>query len=209
MKIAIVDYGAGNLGSVLNVLHLLGETPEVVRRPEEILAADRVILPGVGAAGEAMNRLRAQSLDAALNEAVLEKGHPMLGICLGMQLLAERLFEFGDHTGLGWIPGEVVNIRDCVDEVALPVPHMGWNRVEAAPAGQALLKEVGSAREFYFAHSFTLRTSDESVVAARTNYGTDLVAAVRKDTVFATQFHPEKSQVGGERLIAAFLDWAP
>jgi imidazole glycerol-phosphate synthase subunit HisH len=208
MKLAVVDYGAGNIGSVLNVLRFLGEDPKLARQPEEILAADRIILPGVGAAGEAMDRLRAQNLDAALTEAVIKNGRPMLGICLGMQLLAERLHEFGESRGLGWIKGEVINIKDCVHDPALPVPHMGWNQVKVRDPGQDLFG-LSSSREFYFAHSFTLRTEDKSVVAASVAYGSDLVAAVCKDTCFATQFHPEKSQVGGERLLTAFLEWNP
>lgn len=209
MKIGIVDYGAGNVRSVMNAFTLLGEDPIVVHRPEEIGQADRLVLPGVGAAGEAMARLRQSGLDQALDETVRRKGRPLLGICLGMQLLADRLLEFGEHKGLGWIDGEVVDIRACTDAPDLRVPHMGWNQVAPAPAGRDIFDAIMGSHEFYFAHSFTLRTDDADVVAARTSYGTDLVAAVCKDTVFATQFHPEKSQVSGERLLSAFLEWNP
>ena len=209
MKIGVVDYGAGNLRSVLNMFAFLGEDAIVLREPDDVLAADRLVLPGVGAAGEAMERLRARHLDEALDEAVCRKARPLLGICLGMQLIADRLFEFGERRGLGWIKGDVVDIRTCTDNPNLRVPHMGWNRIDVTPIGRDLLAGVGNAREFYFAHSFTLRTRDDDVVAARTSYGVDLVTAVRKDTVFATQFHPEKSQVSGEKLLTAFLEWNP
>ena len=209
MRVGVVDYGAGNLGSVLNALALLGEEPVVLREGEEVLRVDRIILPGVGAAGEAMTRLRERGLDVALDEAVWGMGKPMLGICLGMQLLAERLLEFGEHRGLGWIAGEVVDIRSCDGASQLRVPHMGWNAIEVTPVGASVFDQARGAREFYFAHSFTLRTTDQSVVAAYTSYGIDLVSAIRKDTVFATQFHPEKSQVSGERLLAAFMQWNP
>jgi glutamine amidotransferase len=209
MKVGVVDFGAGNLRSVLNMFSLLGEDAIVVREPDELATADRLVLPGVGAAGEAMQRLRARHLDEALEEAVRRRGRPLLGICLGMQLIAERLFEFGEHRGLGWVAGDVVNIRACVTDAALRVPHMGWNRIDVLPAGESLLSGLGTARDFYFAHSFTLRTHDDNVIAARTNYGADLVTAVRKDTIFATQFHPEKSQRSGEKVLAAFLEWNP
>ena len=208
MTIAVVDYGAGNLTSVLKMLERLGEEPQIARTPEAILPADRIVLPGVGAAGEAVEKLRGRGLDAALDETVRKKGRPFLGICLGMQLLAERLYEFGEHRGLGWVEGEVRHINEVVDGHDVSVPHMGWNRVDPTPSGMEFFKR-GSPQEFYFAHSYTLRPSDSAVVAAYTGYGVDLVSAVRFDSVFATQFHPEKSQVEGEKLLAAFLDWRP
>jgi glutamine amidotransferase len=209
MTIAIVDYGAGNLRSVMNVLHYLGESPVLARTPEAIAAADRIILPGVGAAGEAMGKLRERGLDQALDETVRRGGRPLFGICLGMQLLADRLWEYGEHRGLGWVRGDVIHVRDQVRDPDLRTPHMGWNRVEPLPVAQDLFAGINGEREFYFAHSYTLRPWDEAVVAARTTYGAQLVTAVRFETVFATQFHPEKSQVNGEKLIAAFLEWAP
>ncbi len=209
MTVGVVDYGAGNLRSVLNMFAYLGEDATILREPEDVLGADRLVLPGVGAAGEAMDRLRTRHLDEALDEAVLEKGRPLLGICLGMQLISERLFEFGERRGLGWIDGDVINIRHCTNDPHLRVPHMGWNQIEIMPTGEEFLSGIGNSQQYYFAHSFTLRPSDDNVVAARTSYGADLVAAVRKDTIFATQFHPEKSQVAGERMISAFLEWNP
>ncbi len=209
MSVAVVDFGAGNLQSVVNALAFLGAAPSVARTPEAVLAADRLVLPGVGGAGEAMQRLRAAGLDEALDEAVRRRGRPLLGICLGMQLLAARLKEFGDHRGLGWLDGEVVDIRERVADPGLRVPHMGWNGVAPRDGGAGLFATVRGAREFYFAHSFTLALRDGAAVAACVTYGAELVAAIRKDTVFAVQFHPEKSQDNGERLLAAFLEWKP
>lgn len=209
MRIGIVDYGAGNLQSVRGALVALGAEPTMVTTADEVLASDRLILPGVGAAGVAMQRLRDRGLDEALHDAVHGKGRPMLGICLGLQLLAERLHEFGDHAGLGWIPGEVVSLS-CLTRPEYRVPHVGWNQVELQDgAPSSLLAAVPGQREFYFCHSYALIPSEPGVVAATTDYGVPLVAAVQIGTVFATQFHPEKSQINGERLLKAFLDWKP
>lgn len=209
MTIAVVDYGAGNLSSVLKILRLFGETAEVAGTPEAIIMADRIILPGVGAAGPAMQRIRERELDKALSEAVHKNGRPMLCICLGMQLLATKLHEFGEHDGLGWIDGEVRHIADLQLDDSLRIPHMGWNQVEPTGQGSQSFGSSVLRREYYFAHSYTLRTNDATVIAAHSHYGTDLVAAVQFDNVIATQFHPEKSQVSGENLVLAFLDWAP
>lgn len=208
MTIGIVDYGAGNLLSVSKAVATLVDAPKLVATPEAVLAADRLILPGVGAAGEALAKLRQTGLDAALTEAVRERGRPLLGICLGMQLLAETLEEFGTHQGLGWIAGSVVSLRDLVP-ANLPVPQMGWNLIDRREAAGEFFAKPDLQRSFYFAHSFTLRTPREDLVVGWVNYGVPLVAAVKFDTVFAVQCHPEKSQINGERLLEAFLDWSP
>lgn len=209
-SVAIIDYGAGNLDSVRKAFTHLGADASVVRTPEDVLAADRLVLPGVGAAGEAVRRLREDGLDEALTEAVRGRGRPFMGICLGMQLLAERLTEFGDHRGLGWIAAEAVSLSDLAP-TGVRIPHMGWNRVAVTERAEALFWQVRGGREFYFAHSFGLRLAEGSgPLAATSEYGgVPLVAAVLEDNVFATQFHPEKSQVNGERLLGAFLDWEP
>ena len=209
-SIAIIDYGAGNLDSVRKALVRVGSETAIARTPEDVLAADRLVLPGVGAAGEAIQRLRRSGLDEALTEAVRVRGRPFMGICLGMQLLAERLHEFGDHAGLGWIAGEAVPLSSLI-AAPVRIPHMGWNRVEVADEAEDLFLEVRGRREFYFAHSFSLRLADgEDAMAATTEYGgVPLTAAILDGTVFATQFHPEKSQVNGERLLGAFVDWKP
>jgi len=208
MQVAIVDYGAGNIESVRNALFTAGAQPVVIREPEAVLAADRLVLPGVGAAGPAARRLIETGLNEALVEAVRRRARPMLGICLGMELLAEQLLEFGKHRGLAWLPGEVVHLRD-VGVTAARVPHMGWNTIEPVGPATRFFQAPERMRTFYFCHSYTLVTSAVAAVAARTSYEASLVAAVFDGTVLATQFHPEKSQQNGQKLIRAFLDWAP
>lgn len=208
MRVAIVDYGASNLTSVKRMVEYAGGDAFVAREPQQLFEAERIILPGVGAAGEAMAALLNRGLAEGLTKAVLEQGRPFLGICLGMQLLADRLSEFGHHDGLGWIPGEVVPLRSIVDEKT-PVPHIGWNRISVENHGQDLFRGISGGGEFYFAHSFVFRAANSDVVAATTSCGASITAAIMKANVFATQFHPEKSQVNGEKLIAAFLQWVP
>jgi glutamine amidotransferase len=207
MKVAIVDYGAGNIESVRNALFAAGADPVVARDAETVRAADRLVLPGVGAAGAAAERLSASGLAEALQEQVRSRGRPMLGICLGMELLAERLLEFGEHRGLGWLSGEVIHLRDAGVAQAR-VPHMGWNLVEPTREAARFFQGPERMRTFYFCHSYTLITG-ASAVAARATYEKPLVAAVLDGTVFATQFHPEKSQVNGQKLIQSFLEWMP
>ena len=206
--VGIVDYGAGNIASVEKAIDYAGGDPIRVSSPEAILTCDRLVLPGVGAAGEAINNLRKDGLDEALTEAVRQKGTPFLGICVGMQLLADRLFEFGEHKGLGWVDGDVVALGE-LGVSDLPVPQMGWNDVAFRPNAEEFARRIGRRKEFYFAHSFSMRVREEEKIAATVHYGQDLVAAVSFDSVFATQFHPEKSQVAGDILVQAFLDWTP
>ena len=208
MKVAIVDYGAGNIESVRNALWAAGAEPVVARNPEAVFAADRLVLPGVGAAGAAAERLAASGLGAALNEAVRRRGRPMLGICLGMELLAERLLEFGEHRGLAWLAGSVVHLRSA-GVSRMRVPHTGWSVVDPVGSAKRFFQEPERLRTFYFCHSYTFVTPQQDAVAARTTYEAPLVAAVLDGTVFATQFHPEKSQANGQKLIRAFLQWMP
>lgn len=208
MKVAIVDYGAGNNSSVRNALIRAGADPVMAATPEAVLAAERLVLPGVGGAGPALERLRSCALDQALEEAVRKRAKPLLGICLGLQMLADDLLEDGHSKGLGWIRGKVVDIHEILPP-GLRVPHMGWNQVAANAAGEPFFADVTGRRDFYFCHSFALTGHDPATVAATTDYGAPVIAAVRQDTVFATQFHPEKSQINGQRLIEAFLRWAP
>ena len=208
--IAVIDYGAGNLESVRNIFDRIGETTEVVTTPEGVLGADRIVLPGVGAAGEALARLHNQGLVQALNEAVREKARPFLGICRGMQLLADHLSEFGSHAGLGWIGGEVVHLNTVVGPEPR-VPHMGWSPVAVTGEAEKLFfSAIRGKREFYFSHSYVYQAREgDSPVVATTRHGVEIAAAMLSETVFATQFHPEKSQLNGENLIAAFVDWKP
>ncbi len=202
--IALIDYGAGNLRSVHNALNAAGaEGVQVTADPEVVRAADRIVLPGVGAFGACAGALRAiDGMVEAMEERVHVGAAPFLGICVGMQLLATRGIEFGVTEGLGWIGGEVRPIERT--DPAIKVPHMGWNDVE--PGLHPSLVEPGEA---YFLHSFHFAPDEGRHVAAMTDHGGGLVAAVARDTILGVQFHPEKSQDYGLALLARFLDWKP
>lgn len=197
--IAIIDYGMGNLASVKNAFIKLGYEAHTTSDPDEIFQADKVVLPGVGAFADAIHNIRDLGMDKIIYKLV-EKGTPFLGICLGLQLLFTESYENGIHKGLDIIPGRV-------EKFNLPaqfkVPQMGWNSIEIDPASQ-LLAGVPNGSYFYFVHSYYVVPEDESVVAARTNYGMDFVSAVEKGNVFATQFHPEKSSAMGLKILRNF-----
>jgi imidazole glycerol-phosphate synthase subunit HisH len=199
-SVALVDYGAGNLQSVRNALKAAGAEEIVVTAdPQAIARADRIVLPGVGAFAAAMCALdAAPALIDALHAAVLEKGRPFLGVCVGMQLMAEAGEEHGLTRGLGWCRGTVRAIAPRDD---LKVPHMGWNDVR--PAAPHPLIEAGEA---YFLHSFAYDGAD---VLAETDHGGPVVAAIGRDNMAGVQFHPEKSQRYGLALLARFLEWKP
>jgi glutamine amidotransferase len=205
--IAIVDYGMGNVRSLRNALAYIDVDAEVTSEPGRILAADRLILPGVGAFGDAMKSLRQLSLPEALEEAVFRRGKPFLGICLGLQLLAESSTEHGVHTGLGWFEAEVK--RFDLDSTDLKVPHMGWNHVCASSSHPLFAKLPANSRDFYFVHSFHIELADSANVTATSVYGYQFAAAIGKDNIFATQFHPEKSQDNGIQMLRNFADWTP
>ncbi|HUQ13398.1 MAG TPA: imidazole glycerol phosphate synthase subunit HisH [Novosphingobium sp.] len=205
--VALVDYGAGNLQSVRNALLTAGaEQVEVTDDPNVVRAADRVVLPGVGAFAACANALRGvPHLVEAMEERVFVGGAPFLGICVGMQLLAGRGVEHGVTAGLGWIAGEVVAILPA--DKRIKVPHMGWNDVAPTPhADGAMLIEPGEA---YFLHSYHLVPEDGRDIAALTDHGGGIVAAVARDNLLGVQFHPEKSQAYGLALLARFLEWKP
>lgn len=207
-KIGIIDYAAGNLASVFKAVEYSGGDPTTISKPEEILKCNRLILSGVGAAGQAAANLRANNLIEALNEKVRRQATPFLGIYLGMQLLGDVLHEFGRHQGLGWIPGDVVHLNQITDK-RIWVPHMGWNEVNFKENAQIFSESLHKHRYFYFAHSFSFKVSNPTMIAATVCYGTEFVAAVKSETVFAMQFHPKKSQVAGDILIQAFMNWRP
>jgi len=202
--IALVDYGAGNLRSVANALKAAGaEGVCVTANPDVVRAADRIVLPGVGAFKACVEALRGvPGLVEAMAERVLVGGAPFLGICVGMQLLADRGIEFGVTEGLGWIGGEVRAIERTDPRVK--VPHMGWNDVE--PMHHTPLIVPGEA---YFLHSYHFVPEEGASVAAMTDHGGGLVAAVGRDNVLGVQFHPEKSQDYGLALLGRFLEWRP
>jgi glutamine amidotransferase len=213
MTTAIVDYGSGNLRSAAKAFERAAAEEGiagpvlVTSRPDEVAAADRVVLPGVGAFADCRRGLAAvPGLEAALVEAVQARGRPFLGICVGMQLMAERGREFETVEGLGWIAGEVRAI-DPADRT-LKIPHMGWNELSIR-VPHPVLDGLPGGTHAYFVHSFALRPEDPADFLAETDYGGPIAAVVGRDNLIGTQFHPEKSQSAGLRLIANFLRWRP
>ncbi len=203
MTLALIDYGAGNLQSVKNALKAAGATDVVVTGdPADVLQADRIVLPGVGAFAHCMGSLSGiDGMVAALEARVLKQSVPFLGICVGMQLLADAGVEHGTTTGLGWIGGTVRAIAPSAD---IKIPHMGWNDVELGGAHPVL--ETGEA---YFLHGYHFEASDAATVLATTSHGSTLTAAVGRDNILGVQFHPEKSQAYGIATLKRFLEWKP
>ncbi len=203
MSLALIDYGAGNLHSVHNALKAAGAPDiNVTADPEEIKRADRIVLPGVGAFAHCMDALTAiDGMIAAMEQRVRGDKIPFLGICVGMQLLADAGVEHGTTQGLGWISGTVRAINPTPQ---LKVPHMGWNDVH--PATGASLVMPGEA---YFLHSYHFDASDDADILATTDHGGPLVAAVGRDNIMGVQFHPEKSQAYGINFLKRFLEWTP
>jgi glutamine amidotransferase len=211
--VALIDYGSGNLRSAEKALaraaaeHATGHEVVVTDKPEIALAAERIVLPGVGAFADCMNGLKSlPGMIDALGDAVLKRGVPFLGICVGMQLLAEVGREFGDHAGLGWVKGDVV--RMAPNDPVLKIPHMGWNEL-VIERTHALFDGVASGEHAYFVHSFVIRPSALDEILATTDHGGPFAAAIGRDNIVGTQFHPEKSQAIGLRLLANFLRWRP
>ena len=199
--IAIIDYDAGNIKSVEKALQKLGADVLVTKDAKEILQADKVILPGVGAFGDAMANLKKFGLDKVIYE-VVEKGTPFLGICLGLQLLFERSDETPGVAGLGILKGEILRIPDKED---LKIPHMGWNSLHLQNEGR-LFKGLSEQSYVYFVHSYYLKAEDEQIVKATTDYSVNIHASVEKDNVFACQFHPEKSSDVGLQIPKNFVE---
>lgn len=203
----VIDYDMGNLKSMSNALKALGLAHEVSGDPAVVGAASAIILPGVGAFGDGMEALARRGLIEALEKRVLGEGVPYLGVCLGMQFLATRGFEHGEHRGLGWIAGSVKRIAPA--DSTLKVPHMGWNELKIADAGSPLMRDIEDRTAVYFLHGyhFVPEVSPECVVAT-TDHGGELVAAVQHGHVFGVQFHPEKSQGAGLAILKNFADYA-
>ena len=199
--IAIIDYDAGNIRSVEKALLALGEQPVVTRKKEEILAADKLILPGVGAFGDAMERLHQYGLVDVIREAVKDKGIQILGICLGLQLMFERSDESDGVEGLGLLKGEILKIPDSP---GLKIPHMGWNSLKIKP-DTCLFAQIPDGAYVYFVHSYYLKAEDPDIVAATTEYSTHIHAAVEQGNIFACQFHPEKSSEVGLQILKNFI----
>ena len=213
MKVAIIDYGSGNLRSAAKAFERaaaedgIAVRVEVTNEPEAVARADRLVLPGVGAFADCRRGLAAvPGLEAALRETAITRARPFLGICVGMQLMADRGREFETVAGLGWIAGEVVPIAPR--DPTLKIPHMGWNEIEPR-APHPLLAGLGAGAHAYFVHSYHFRVTDPTDLVAVTDYGGPLTAMIGHGNLAGTQFHPEKSQEAGLRLIGNFLRWCP
>jgi glutamine amidotransferase len=215
MTTVIIDYGSGNLRSAAKAFERAASEagshePIVVSSDVKVIArAVRIVLPGVGAFQDCMRGLRAlDGLQDILQEAVIEKGRPFLGICVGMQLLATEGIEFGHHQGLGWIGGQVVPLAPR--DATLKIPHMGWNELDLREAGHPVLQGLSkTGRHVYFVHSYHMQLENQEQALATTDYGGPVMAAVGRDNIVGTQFHPEKSQEVGLQLITNFLRWRP
>lgn len=209
-NIAVLDYGTSNLRSVAKALEFVANNQHVILvtdQRQEILSADRVVFPGQGAVGQCMKSLKDSGLDDVVKECINTK--PFLGICLGLQSLMQTSDEDGGVEGLGIIPGKVVRFPDNVKDEhgdICKIPHMGWNRV-TQQAPHPLWKDIEDGARFYFVHSYYVQTENDEDIAAKTNYATEFTSAVARENVFATQFHPEKSQHTGLTLLKNFLSW--
>lgn len=206
MKVAIVDYGMGNLGSVGRALTELGVQPLIADRPERLSEASHIVLPGVGSFADGMVHLSQSGMTGAIRSKVAS-GKPLLGICLGMQLLASRGTEGGSNDGLGLIPGEVLRLDEL--GCSLRIPHVGWNNISMRAGSESLFSGIPNGTDFYFVHSFAFKAEAGEDVLAYTEYGIPLVAAIKHRHVFGTQFHPEKSSKAGFRLLKNFIEFKP
>jgi len=199
MDVAIIDYGLGNVASLQKALKYIGKSSIITKDKDQINKSKCIFLPGVGSFGVGMENLRANNLIEVLNEEVIELKKPFFGICLGMQLLAQKGYESGLVDGLGWIDAEVVKIKT----VGLKVPHMGWNSLIDCKSILAPYEN----KDFYFVHSFHMKTNDYNTVVAKVEYDSNLTSAIQRGNIFATQFHPEKSQKVGLQLLESFFQY--
>jgi glutamine amidotransferase len=206
MKVGVIDYGVGNLGSVLRAIQELSYNAILIKRATEIHTADCLILPGVGNFSDCMNLLKAGDWTTAINDAICCYDRSLLGVCLGMQLLADNSSEgsvSGFTNGLGFIPGQVRHLSSL--GCTLRLPHVGWNNVKCSKKQDCLFNGIADGTDFYFVHSYAFTSTDEAHVIATTQYGIDFPVAVRNGQVWGTQFHPEKSSRAGIRLLRNFL----
>lgn len=199
-RIVIIDYRMGNVASVEKAFRKFGVKTSISRQIKEIERADFLVLPGVGAFGDGMNNLKSLDLIEILNRKVLEDKTPFLGICLGMQLLAQEGQEFGTNNGLGWIKGMAVKL----ETKNLRLPHVGWNEIQPTKNG-GLLRDLPD-KNFYFVHSYHLKTDESKIITSYCRYGEKFASSIQKGNIFATQFHPEKSQTAGLKIIGNFLN---
>jgi len=204
MNISIIDYGMGNLRSVLNALETFDCNVQIIDRPDELRAADKIVLPGVGAFGDGIKNLHQRGWVPVLEEQVIQHGKPFIGLCVGMQVLATTGTEYGTHAGLGWIPGVVTRLES--DEPRIRVPHIGWNDVRIINS-EGMYSGMKGSGTFYFVHSYILQPDDPSVINGVSDHGADFAASIQKDNIWATQFHPEKSQKDGLKVLQNFVNW--
>ncbi len=200
--VGIIDYGVGNLFSVCSSLDKIGESARVVKTEKEIEASDRIILPGVGAFGDAASKLRASGLDKVIIREA-ENGKPLMGICLGMQLLFDKSYEYGEHEGLGLIPGNVIAFEGKIPP-ELKIPHIGWNSLRFK-CNSPLFRYINDGDFVYFVHSYFAADCLNNTIATA-EYGVDVTAAVAKDNIFGCQFHPEKSGDVGLKILKGFCE---
>lgn len=198
--VCILNYGAGNVQSVYNLTSSIAQNVIVSSDPQEITAATHLILPGVGSFGDVMQKIRNNLHVDVLQELVVVKKRPILGICVGMQVFADIGTEFGRHSGLGWIAGEV----NQLDSGAFPLPHVGWNDIDYENE-HPLLSDLKEVRDFYFVHKYAFTPLDTKAVLATTDYGQKFCSVIGNDNILGVQFHPEKSQLAGRKLISNFL----
>jgi imidazole glycerol-phosphate synthase subunit HisH len=204
MKIGIVNYGMGNIASVQNALAHVGAETVVLEDAAGFSQVDKLVLPGVGAFPMAMQQLKELNLLESLNRFVLSEGKPAIGLCLGMQLLFDSSEEFGSTQGLGWISGTVMTLDPSA--IGLPVPHMGWNDLQVVNDSPLLAGIAATERDVYFVHSFYCRAADRNDVTATVSYGVEMDVMIRKGNLFGCQFHPEKSQKTGLRILRNFCE---
>ncbi len=208
MTTVVIDYGSGNLRSAAKALAAAGGDVRVTSDPRDVAKARRIVLPGVGAFADCRAGLDAlPGMVATLEETVRQKGRPFLGICVGMQLMAEAGLEHGRHPGLGWIAGNVINLSPRSNP-ALKIPHMGWNELRLSRL-HPLFAGIEDGAHAYFVHSYHLALTNAGDLLAAADYGGPVVAAIARDNMLGVQFHPEKSQAMGLRLLANFLNWQP
>jgi glutamine amidotransferase len=204
--IGIVDYGMGNLLSVKNAFEYLGEDVKTIDNPSELEEIDKIILPGVGAFRDCMNNLRQKGFIDVLNHLVLEKKIPIMGICLGMQVMGKTGYEGGVHQGLGWFDAEIIKLHPI--DKSLRIPHVGWTDItfnEKSP----LFDGLRDSPDFYFVHSFYVKCNEEKDIDAYYNFSHTVTASIRRNNIFGTQFHPEKSQEHGLKILENFVHWNP
>ena len=213
MYVGIIDYGSGNIRSVFKSFEKAASLVsskvkiKVINNCEELKELEKIVLPGVGAFADCMKGLKNKpGLLGAIKQKVLEDKKPFLGICVGMQLLANSSSEYGHTEGLSWIDGDVNSIK--ITQKNIKIPHMGWNSI-LFETDHPLLKNIKKDEDFYFVHSYKFNVKNNDFVLAKTNYGSDITAIVLKDNILGTQFHPEKSQVAGIQFIKNFIEWSP